>query len=271
MKTGSYPDYYPYFEKSNDNLNSEYTFEGNFFRINYLIAKIVQTNCLCPILSSVKRKFGRKTIDHAAEIETCNSKLKNIVDFGFALFSLIIFSPLFLVITILIKAESRGRIFYKPLRQGKGGNLFTCYKFRTMYEEMCDDPKSGPHSTVKNDPRVTPVGRFLRKYSLDELPQLINVLKGEMSIVGPRPHRLALREHFMEVDQNYESRYLVKPGLTGWAQVNGWRGPTVTFEQKNQRIKHDLWYIKHRSLWLDIKIIWFTIFNGGFVDPLSRS
>ena len=185
--------------------------------------------------------------------------LKKMFDFAFALGVLLALSPIFAVIAALIYLDNKGPIFYKPVRKGEGGGSFKCYKFRTM--SVCDDPVNGTKSTVKNDPRITRVGKYLRKYDLDELPQFINVLKGDMSVVGPRPHRVFLEQDFRKVVNDYMVRHYVKPGVTGWAQVNGWRGPTVTNEQKRQRIKHDLWYIENWSFWLDIKIVFLTVFS----------
>ena len=185
--------------------------------------------------------------------------LKKIFDFGFALAALLFLTPIFLVIAALIYLDNKGPIFYKPVRKGEAGGSFKCYKFRTM--SVCDDPVNGTKSTVKNDPRITRVGKYLRKYDLDELPQFINVLKGDMSVVGPRPHRVFLEQDFRKVVNDYMVRHYVKPGVTGWAQVNGWRGPTVTNEQKRQRIKHDLWYIENWSFWLDVKIVFLTVFS----------
>ncbi|MCL6258662.1 exopolysaccharide biosynthesis polyprenyl glycosylphosphotransferase [Aquiflexum sp. TKW24L] len=185
--------------------------------------------------------------------------LKNIFDMLFAIIVLFCFVPILFIIGALIKLDSPGPIFYCPLRIGKGGKHFKIYKFRTM--KICECPTNGTQSTVKNDPRITGVGKFLRKFSLDELPQFINVLTGEMSVVGPRPHRLYLNHIMQESEDTYMVRHYYKPGITGWAQVNGWRGPLETAMQKKQRTSHDLWYIKNWTFWLDIRIIWLTIFG----------
>lgn len=188
-----------------------------------------------------------------------NYLLKRIFDYCFALVAILCLTPVYLVVSLLIYLEDRGPLFYKPIRKGEKGESFECYKFRTM--SVCDDPVNGTKSTEVNDPRITKVGRLLRKYDLDELPQFFNVLFGDMSVVGPRPHRVFLQNDFRGIINEYMVRHYVKPGITGWAQVNGWRGPTKTTEQKKQRIKHDLWYIEHWNLWLDVKIIFLTVFS----------
>lgn len=184
---------------------------------------------------------------------------KNCFDKIFAVAALLCLLPLFLLIAILIKLESRGAVFYSAIRIGKGGKPFRVYKFRSMKEN--DNSADGIYSTKFNDPRITRLGKILRKYSLDELPQFFNVLLGNMSVVGPRPHRRFLNRQLQENVYHYMLRQYVKPGLTGWAQVNGWRGPTDTEEQKRQRTLHDLWYIENWSFRLDIKIIFLTIFS----------
>jgi Undecaprenyl-phosphate glucose phosphotransferase len=184
---------------------------------------------------------------------------KNVFDKIFAVGALAFLIPLFLAIAIIIKMETRGPVFYSAIRIGKGGRPFRLYKFRSMREN--DNSADGVCSTRLNDPRITRVGRILRKYSIDELPQFINVLLGHMSVVGPRPHRRYLNRQLQENVYHYMLRQYVKPGLTGWAQVNGWRGPTDTEEQKRQRTLHDLWYIENWSFALDIKIIFLTIFS----------
>jgi putative colanic acid biosynthesis UDP-glucose lipid carrier transferase len=186
--------------------------------------------------------------------------IKSLFDFCFALLTILIFSPIYLIIAILIYFDSGGPILYTPIRKGESGNTFKCYKFRTM--SINDDPLNGTKSTIKNDPRITRIGKFLRKTDLDELPQFFNVLKGDMSVIGPRPHRAHLQKDFRKCVNDYMVRSYVKPGITGWAQVNGWRGPTVTDEQKNERIKHDIWYIENWSFWLDVKIIFLTLFGN---------
>lgn len=184
---------------------------------------------------------------------------KDLFDRVFSATALILLSPLFLFIALLIKLESRGPVFYCPIRIGKGGKPFKVYKFRSMRSN--DDAAKGTMSTVENDPRITRIGRFIRKYSIDELPQFINVLMGDMSVVGPRPHRRFLDRQLQESVYKYMIRHYVKPGITGWAQVNGWRGPSETDEQKLQRTKHDLWYIENWSFALDIRIIFLTLFS----------
>lgn len=183
--------------------------------------------------------------------------LKRICDVVFSIFVLLFLAPVFLVLGLLIKMESKGPVFYCPSRLGKSGKPFKLYKFRSMYQ----NDTSGTKSTVKDDPRVTRIGKFIRKYNLDELPQFLNVLQGSMSVVGPRPHRVYLNEVMQkEVDQ-YMVRHYLKPGITGWAQVNGWRGPTETKEQKDNRTAYDIWYVENWTPWLDLRIIYLTVFS----------
>lgn len=192
--------------------------------------------------------------------ETYAFLIKNCFDKVFSFFALIALSPLFLVIAALIKLDSPGPVFYCPLRIGKGGKPFKVYKFRSM--RVNDDANGGTQSTRKNDPRITKIGFYLRKYSLDELPQFFNVLLGDMSVVGPRPHRGYLNQQLQASVDKYMIRHYFKPGITGWAQVNGWRGPTETDEQRTQRTLHDIWYMENWSFLLDVKIIWRTVFDS---------
>jgi Undecaprenyl-phosphate glucose phosphotransferase len=191
--------------------------------------------------------------------ETYAFFLKNSFDKVFSCFALLALAPVFLVLAILIKLDSPGPVFYCPIRIGKGGRPFKVFKFRSMREN--DSSLGGTLSTQKDDPRITKLGKILRKYSLDELPQFLNVFNGDMSVVGPRPHRSYLNQQLQQSVDKYMIRHYFKPGITGWAQVNGWRGPTETDEQRRERTLHDLWYMEKWSLWLDIKIIYRTIFS----------
>ncbi|MCC6296116.1 MAG: sugar transferase, partial [Pseudomonadales bacterium] len=150
-------------------------------------------------------------------------------------------------------------ILFKQHRHGLAGKTIEVYKFRTMYVEQPEPDQV--HQACRDDPRVTPVGRFLRRTSLDELPQFFNVLQGSMSIVGPRPHALAHNEYYKHRVEAYMWRHRVKPGITGWAQVHGYRGATDTLDKMESRVDHDLWYIDNWSLWLDLKIIVLTLFR----------
>lgn len=166
-----------------------------------------------------------------------------------------------LVIAMAIKLTSRGPAIFKQRRYGMSGEAIEIWKFRSM--SVCDDGKLIVQAK-KNDERLTALGAFLRRTSLDELPQFFNVLKGDMSIVGPRPHAVAHNEIYRKEIRGYMLRHLVKPGITGWAQVNGWRGETDTLDKMEMRVKYDLEYIKYWSMWFDLKIIAMTIFKGFF-------
>jgi putative colanic acid biosynthesis UDP-glucose lipid carrier transferase len=166
-----------------------------------------------------------------------------------------------LLIAIGVKLSSAGPVLFKQRRYGLNGEVIEVLKFRTMH--VCED--DGHVTQAKNgDPRVTRLGAFLRSVSLDELPQFFNVLQGNMSIVGPRPHAVAHNEQYRLLIHGYMLRHKVKPGITGWAQVNGWRGETDTLEKMQKRIEFDLAYMRNWSLWLDIKIIFRTTFTGFF-------
>jgi Undecaprenyl-phosphate glucose phosphotransferase len=172
-------------------------------------------------------------------------------------------SPLMLAIALMIKLDSPGPALFRQKRYGFNNQLIEVFKFRSMYTEMTD--QNAEQLTRRNDPRITRVGAFLRRTSLDELPQFLNVVRGEMSIVGPRPHALAAKAGallYQDAVKYYDARHRVKPGITGWAQVNGWRGETDTVEQIRKRVEHDLYYIEHWSILLDLKIIARTIVGG---------
>jgi Undecaprenyl-phosphate glucose phosphotransferase len=170
---------------------------------------------------------------------------------------LILFSPVMLVTALAIKLDSKGPVFFKQRRYGFNNELIEVYKFRSMYTEQCDPTAS--KLTSKDDPRVTRIGKFIRKTSIDELPQLLNVaLFGNLSLVGPRPHAVhakAANQLYDEVVDGYFARHRVKPGITGWAQINGWRGETDTEEKIQQRVEHDLYYIENWSVAFDLVIL----------------
>lgn len=185
-----------------------------------------------------------------------NGFMKRIVDIFGALVALILFSPIMLAVAVIIKATSPGPLIFKQVRIGLQNRPFSMYKFRSMVVQEASAEKAG--WTVKNDPRVTPIGRFIRKTSIDEFPQFINVLKGDMSLVGPRPERPQFVEKFKEEIPRYMIKHQVRPGLTGWAQVNGYRGDTSI----SGRIEHDLYYIENWTLGFDFKILFLTFFKG---------
>jgi Undecaprenyl-phosphate glucose phosphotransferase len=172
-------------------------------------------------------------------------------------------APMMLAIALMIKLDSPGPVLFRQKRYGFNNQLIEVFKFRTMYTHMTD--ANAQQLTQRNDPRITRLGAFLRRTSLDELPQFLNVVQGEMSIVGPRPHAAAAKAGtllYQEAVKYYDARHRVKPGITGWAQVNGWRGETDTVEQIRKRVEHDLYYIEHWSILLDLKIIVRTVFGG---------
>ena len=181
---------------------------------------------------------------------------KRFFDFSLAAAGLLTLLPLMLVTALLIKLDSRGPVFFLQKRNGFSGKTFEIFKFRTMHVQE-DSP--AVKQATRDDPRVTRIGRWLRKSSIDELPQLFNVIKGEMSLVGPRPHATSHNSEYEKLIANYAFRHHVKPGLTGWAQVNGYRGETQRVEQMKLRVEHDLWYINNWSPWLDLRIVIQTV------------
>lgn len=185
-----------------------------------------------------------------------NRFIKRIIDIIGSIFGLVIFSWAFVIIAIAIKVTSKGPIIFKQERVGLHNKKFTMYKFRSMIEQSDADEKKA--WTIKDDPRTTKVGAFIRKISFDELPQFFNVLIGDMSLVGPRPEREQFVEEFRETIPRYMIKHQVRPGMTGWAQINGLRGNT----EIDKRIQYDIWYIENWSLFLDIKILILTLFKG---------
>ena len=199
-----------------------------------------------------------------APIGGVDAGFKRLFDLVASSAALVVFTPLLLLISILIKLDSTGPTLFYQQRRGRHGALIDVYKFRTMYQDYSTPvPTSRSfRQTRKDDPRVTRLGSFLRRTSLDELPQLFNVVQGSMSLVGPRPHPAPLDERFRHLIPALDSRYEVKPGLTGWAQIHGFRGETTRLEDMIGRVEHDRHYIRHWSFFLDVKIIAITIVKG---------
>lgn len=184
-----------------------------------------------------------------------NRTVKRLFDIVLSLIALGLTGLIFPFVWLTIKIQSPGPIFFKQKRTGLDGRNFYCYKFRSMHVNKDADRVQA----TKDDPRKYPFGNFMRKTNIDELPQFWNVLKGDMSIVGPRPHMLAHTEMYSQLISKYMVRHFVKPGITGWAQVSGFRGETKELWQMEERVKHDIWYMENWSFWLDIRIMWFTV------------
>ncbi len=185
--------------------------------------------------------------------------VKRLEDIVLSSLILLLIAVPMLAIALGVKLSSPGPVFFKQKRYGLDGRQIRVWKFRSM--TVTEDGKNVVQAT-KGDARITPFGAFLRKTSLDELPQFINVLRGEMSIVGPRPHAVAHNEEYRKLISGYMLRHKVKPGITGWAQVNGWRGETDTLHKMQKRVECDLWYIRRWSVMLDLKIIFLTLYKG---------
>jgi putative colanic acid biosynthesis UDP-glucose lipid carrier transferase len=188
-----------------------------------------------------------------------NRVIKRVLDIIFSICVIILTYPfLFLIIAPIIKLTSKGPILFKQERTGLKGEDFICYKFRSMAVNKDADKKQA----TKGDARITKIGAFMRKTSLDEMPQFINVIKGDMSVVGPRPHMTKHTEEYSQLIDKYMFRHMVKPGITGWAQVTGFRGETKDLKQMEGRVERDVWYIENWSVLLDIKIILNTVINA---------
>jgi len=188
--------------------------------------------------------------------------IKRAEDIILSILILCLASPLMFVIAVAVKLNTPGSVLFKQRRYGLDGQEIIVWKFRSM--TVCEDGEAVAQA-LKCDPRITRLGRILRRTSLDELPQFFNVLMGSMSIVGPRPHAVAHNKMYRKLIKSYMWRHKVKPGITGWAQINGWRGETDTLDKMEMRVKYDLEYIRNWSLWLDLKIIFLTVFKG-FTD-----
>jgi putative colanic acid biosynthesis UDP-glucose lipid carrier transferase len=210
-----------------------------------------------PIADLVSRPFLPVSGTMAIEIQrppmsVLERAQKRCLDIGLASVALLMLAPLMVVVSILIKLDSPGNVIFRQSRRGFNGKPFEIWKFRSM---TVSENGGLVTQAKKHDVRVTRIGRFLRKTSIDELPQLWNVLRGEMSLVGPRPHAVAHDNYYDQVIDNYVFRHHMKPGLTGWAQVNGFRGETPTIDLMEKRVEYDVWYVSHWSIWLDLRIM----------------
>jgi putative colanic acid biosynthesis UDP-glucose lipid carrier transferase len=185
------------------------------------------------------------------------SSFKRLFDIFFSLaFLLAVFPVVYVILGVVIKLDSRGGVLFVQYRVGKGGKQFRCYKFRSMYAEEGEEEI---RQATADDRRITRVGRFIRRTNLDELPQFINVLRGDMSVVGPRPHPQWLNDRYVPLIRSYARRHEVRPGITGWAQVTGFRGETRKIQEMEGRVARDIWYIRHQSFLLDMRIIAQTV------------
>ena len=234
--------------------------------IRYCENNLIRFYSVPNVRNYVKRRMQLRVLGEVPVLSIRNEPLRHpinrfvkrafdIIVSGVAL--VILFPTLFLVVSIIIKFTSRGPVFFKQLRTGEEGHEFMLYKFRSMkVNAECDEVQA-----TKDDPRKTPFGNFLRRSNIDELPQLINVFIGDMSLVGPRPHMLKHTEEYSHLVEKYMMRHLVKPGITGWAQVTGFRGETQELWQMEGRVRRDLWYVENWTFLLDIRILFMTVIN----------
>jgi putative colanic acid biosynthesis UDP-glucose lipid carrier transferase len=219
-------------------------FVPDIFVTDLIQARFVDMNGI-PVVSICETPFHGR-----------NALLKRATDFVLASICLIGFAPLMALLALLVKLSSAGPVIFKQRRYGLDGEQILVYKFRSM--TVCEDGTAVEQAT-RSDSRVTPIGRLLRKTSLDELPQLLNVLQGRMSLVGPRPHAVAHNEMYRKLIHGYMLRHKIRPGMTGWAQVHGLRGETDTVDKMRRRVEYDLDYLRHWSVWLDVKILFRTL------------
>jgi Undecaprenyl-phosphate glucose phosphotransferase len=234
----------------------------NEFRDDLLNVRFIpDVRSLALFESGVTDLLGQPAINLVASPLSASAQLqKELFDRVFALGAIIAVSPALICIALAIKLTSRGPVLFRQNRKGADGRVFTIYKFRSM--RMHTEQAGVLRQATRDDPRVTRVGAFLRRTSLDELPQFFNVLRGDMSVVGPRPHALEHDDLYQKVVSGYIHRYRIKPGITGWAQVNGFRGETDRIEKMEGRVAHDLYYLGNWSFGLDMRIIAATIFKG---------
>lgn len=245
-------------------------------RISYLVRELADTTCSVILIPDVFTfNILHSRIDEVngvpvvplydTPLSGLNRVLKRVEDIVLSSLILLLISPALTCIALAVKLSSPGPVIFRQTRYGMDGKPIMVWKFRSM--KVMENAQVVTQAT-QNDPRVTRVGNFLRRTSLDELPQFINVLTGGMSIVGPRPHAVAHNEQYRQLIEGYMLRHKVKPGITGWAQINGWRGETDTLEKMEKRIEFDLEYIREWSLWFDIRIVFLTIFKG-FVNKAA--
>lgn len=243
---------------------------GDEKRIKELVGKLTDTTCSVLLIPDI---FTFNVLQSRTEeingvpvvplfdtpLNGINMIFKRLEDIIVSGLIIILISPVLIVISLAVKFSSKGPVIFRQVRYGMDGKPIKVWKFRSMTVMENDDKVI---QATKNDVRVTKVGKFLRSTSLDELPQFFNVLFGQMSVVGPRPHAVSHNEQYRSLIQGYMLRHKVKPGITGLAQINGWRGETDTLEKMEKRIEYDLLYIRGWSIWLDLKIIFLTVFKG---------
>ncbi|MGV1720657.1 undecaprenyl-phosphate glucose phosphotransferase [Vibrio furnissii] len=211
-------------------------------------------------VSQLKRIGGVQTFSiFSSPFDGMGKVIKRIEDIVIGSMIALLISPVLIAVAVGVKLSSPGPVLFKQDRYGLGGKKIKVWKFRSM--KVMENDAVVTQAT-KNDPRVTKFGAFIRRTSLDELPQFLNVLQGSMSIVGPRPHAVAHNEQYRKIVDNYMIRHKIKPGITGWAQINGYRGETETVDKMEKRVRYDIQYMQNWSLWLDIKIIFLTVFKG---------
>ncbi|MBW9113247.1 exopolysaccharide biosynthesis polyprenyl glycosylphosphotransferase [Rhizobium cauense] len=210
------------------------------------------------IVEGLTHNVGERRVfqAHRPPLDLYERSLKRAFDIIFSISALVVMFPICVAVAIAIKFDSPGPVFFAQTRKGYSGRAFRILKFRSM--TVMEDA-SDVRQATRHDPRVTRVGSFIRSTSLDELPQFWNVLRGDMSVIGPRPHALVHDDFYDALIAQYASRRRVKPGLTGWAQVNGYRGETPTVDRMAERVRHDIWYINNWSLWLDVRIVFLTV------------
>ena len=235
---------------------------------DYCDGHVVRFYYVPPSVERLGMRLKRELLDdievfttHEIPLENpVNKIIKRVFDVLLSVIALVLCLPLLPVVTIFILWQSPGPLFFRQERTGVNGKNFVCYKFRSMHVNKQADTQQA----TEHDPRKFPFGDWMRKYNIDELPQFWNVLMGDMSVVGPRPHMLYHTEMYKHKIGKYMVRHFVKPGITGWAQVTGFRGETKELWQMEERVKHDIWYIEHWSIWLDIRIVWLT-FKSIFI------